>query len=116
MIQSDYSEKCFKTNKIFDGDVTTCQLPPPPLSPLVTNLSDPLPSDAIFERPPTQMLNLPSVWLLHGGLGHILKSSQIWTPYAFFEQHFIPLETENGWLNGQSTDLSANRNINIVNF
>ena len=63
-----------------------------------------------------RIVNLPSVWLLHGGLGHILKSSQIWTPYAFFEQHFIPLETENGWLSGQSTDLSANRNIDRVNI
>ena len=25
--------------KFFDGDVTTCQYPPPPLSPLVTDLS-----------------------------------------------------------------------------
>ena len=37
-----------------DGDVTTCQYPLPPLSPLVTILSDPLPpppGDVIFERP-----------------------------------------------------------------
>ena len=44
----------FRLKNFFDGDVTTCHSLPPPLSPLVTNLSDPLPLP-----PVTSFLNGP---------------------------------------------------------